>query len=416
MGNQTKESSRSRFIIAGLILSVPLCTLLPYLAVSILLNDIMASLSINYALGGLLMSILTVASGACMFLGSFVQDKIGIRNTLLLAIWLLAAGSALSFLAKSSFAILFMGRVVLGVGFGLNSVALNPFMSTWFFGKQRTFMITGGLIANCLAGTASYLLASPLSRLMGSWNGVFGIYAVFIAIMAVIWTVFGRANKWNAAETMPAQQKEKNLLSGQSNSLLQAARYRQFWIILCMGIFFHAAMTATTAFLPSYMMTELGTEAHIAAGASSANSIASVAGALVGGLAVARTGRRKIFIHIGLLVYMIGGLLITVSHSVPLIFAFSALVGFGFMLVSPAQSTIIMETVQPFSPSVYAAALALTGGLMQFTSLAIAPLFNTLTETMGMPGAFRIFYILTGIAILISFIIRETGPKRMATI
>ena len=400
-------STKYRYVIAGLILVVPLCTLLPYLAVSVLMNDIMISLNIDYSLAGMMMSIMMAICGVCMFFGSTVQDRIGLRQTVILAIILLSTGSAICFFAKG-FASLFTGRVVLGIGFGLNAVSLSPFMSTWFTGKQRTLMISANLVANSLAAVASYSLANPIKNMIGSWNGVFGVYSLFILAIALVWIVFSKSN--TAIEGQRKYDRKSSIIK-KNNSLLQAMRIRQYWVFMFMGIFMHAAMTSVTLYLPSYLSTVRGLSIGMAAAASSTISVANIVGATLGGAVVARTGRRKVFIHLGLLLYILGGFLITLAESAPTVFISSALVGFSFMFILPSQSTISMETIRPFRPTVYAAAIALSSGVVQISSISIAPLFTSVSNVFGMTGSLRIFFLLPIVSFITSFLLKETGPK-----
>jgi len=406
---QKGKNDRYRYVIAGLILVVPLCTLLPYLAVSVLMDDIMLSLDIDYSLAGMTMTIMLVISGICMYFGSFIQKCLGLRQTVILAIMLLSAGSVICY-AAGSFTVLFAGRMVLGTGFGLNGVSLSPFMGTWFSGKQRTFMISANLIANSLAAVASYSLANPLKNLLGSWNRVFLAYSLFIIAIAAVWIIFSKSNEKPQAHA--EQEGDRNAMA-QGNPLICAMKIRQYWVIMVMGIFMHAAMTALTAYLPSYLVANKGFSVELAATVSSANSIANILGALIGGAVVAKTGRKKLNIHVGLLLYMLGGLGITLVDSRLLIYISAALVGFSFMFIIPSQSTISMETIHPFNPSIFAAALALSSGTVNISSITVAPLFTSLSNTVGMTWTLRLFFLFPCVSLVFSFLLRETGSRKL---
>ena len=75
-----------RFFMAFLILIVPFCTMVPYVAPAVFMGDIMAQFGVDMSLAGLSMTIQLGATGICMFIGSVIQDKLGIRKSVILSI------------------------------------------------------------------------------------------------------------------------------------------------------------------------------------------------------------------------------------------------------------------------------------------------------------------------------------------
>jgi predicted MFS family arabinose efflux permease len=161
------KSSSYRWVMAFLLLITTFCQMIPYMAPAVIMQEIMADLGVGYGLAGMTIMIMLVMSGICMFAGSAILDKLGTRNTFVLAVWLLCAGNALSF-AAGNIGVLLTGRAIVGVGFGICSVCASPFLSTWFDGKKRTYMITANLIANSAAVSISFSLSRPLMVLAGS--------------------------------------------------------------------------------------------------------------------------------------------------------------------------------------------------------------------------------------------------------
>lgn len=402
MKEKTRAKSKRKIIIVVLISITPLCTLLPYLSPSVLMNDIMADLNIGLSLAGLMMTVMMVSCGLCMFIGSILHDLIGIRITLILAVWLLSVGSVICFAARS-FSLLIIGRIVLGIGFGLHSASTAPYMSTWFEGKQRTFMITASLIANSLAGAASYMIANPLKELVGSWRGVFGLYAVFIALIAILWTIFSRSN-----DTEKYNNRNKK---ARKSSLSGAFKIKQFWLLMICGIFLNFAITANTTYVPTLLVSEKGFSTTTAALASSINSFVNLGGPLLGGVLVARTGKRKIVMQSGMVFFLIGGMVMTIANAQTFVFIGLILCGFSYMFLMPAQTTIIMETHEPFDPAIVGAATAMITGVGQITSIMVSPLFSKLSESLGMSAAMRTFFGMVFISVIASLFIRETGGK-----
>ncbi|MCL1884070.1 MAG: MFS transporter [Defluviitaleaceae bacterium] len=392
---------------AFIILILPLATTLPYLAVAILMNDIMASLEIGYSLAGLSMTVMLFISGICMFAGSKVQGKIGIINTIVLAIWMTFLGSAICFIANN-FIVFFIGRIISGIGFGLISVSLIPYISAWFKGNMRTYMITANLITNSIASIISLSIANPLKMLIGTWQGVFGVYSIFIVGVALLWMFFGKSNE----ELENAKKLYNTEKSNQESPLRKALKIKQYRLLMISGIFIMSAITAVTTFMPTFLINEKGFSLNFSVMAANINNATFILGALAGGVLLARSGKRKIIFQIGIICMMIGGLLLAYTGTYALVVIAVSMVGFGFMLRIPAQTTIMMETIEPLDPIILGGATAMISGTGQIISLAVPPLFSILSSTIGMSGAMQMFFWLLIISVIASFMISETGMKK----
>ena len=127
-----------RFFMAFLILIVPFCTMVPYVAPAVFMGDIMAQFGVDMSLAGLSMTIQLGATGICMFIGSVIQDKLGIRKSVILSIWSMVLGNLVAALAPNIGLFLF-ARFISGFGQGLYTVSMTPCISTWFANKERTY-------------------------------------------------------------------------------------------------------------------------------------------------------------------------------------------------------------------------------------------------------------------------------------
>lgn len=119
-----------RFFMAFLILIVPFCTMVPYVAPAVFMGDIMAQFGVDMSLAGLSMTIQLGATGICMFIGSVIQDKLGIRKSVILSIWSMVLGNLVAALAPNIGLFLF-ARFISGFGQGLYTVSMTPCISTW---------------------------------------------------------------------------------------------------------------------------------------------------------------------------------------------------------------------------------------------------------------------------------------------
>lgn len=409
MKKQLNRNVLNKGIIAVLYLLVPFCSMLPYLAPTVIMDTMMTDLQIEYSLAGMTVTVMLAMSGVCMFVGSAVQDALGARNTYVLSIWIHAAGCALSFIAQD-FVLLMAGRIITGIGFGFCITCGTPYISTWFKGKMLTYMLTAGLITNSLAMALAYSIVTPLMEWTGSWNGVFGIYAVFAAVVALLWTIFGRSNaELDAAHSERMAQKGSGQ-PHQESSLIKAFRIKQYWILMLIGVVLTMAKTAMGTFLPVYLTDEKGFTTIFASTVPGTMSIASIAGSLMGGLAVARTGRRKPFILLSIIFYIASGAVLTLfSTHVPVI-VMAILCGFSNMSIYPPQSNMLIETPQPPNPAILGAAVAMTNGVGQIATLAVSPIFSTLSGKLSMGGAFLVFFGAALLTLFLAFTLKETRP------
>ena len=218
-----------RFLMAFLILIVPFCTMVPYVAPAVFMGDIMTQYGVNLSLAGLSMTIQLAATGICMFIGSMIQDRLGIRKSVILSIWAMVLGNAMASLSPSIWVFL-VARTISGFGQGLYTVSMTPCISTWFADKERTYMLTFNTAANSIFLAVSYSIGRPLCNAFGSWQAVFGFYTAIIALIALLWTFLAR----DSAEALAAAQQRAKMTTGgkQQSSLRRAAKEIQYWKLL----------------------------------------------------------------------------------------------------------------------------------------------------------------------------------------
>ncbi len=157
-----------------------------------------------------------------------LNDRFGLKRTLLLAIAIMSLSAFLR-AGANSFATLFLAVALFGAGGPLVSSGLSKLIADWFVGPARTraagIYVTGvgagGAVA--LAGTNSFLLP-----LLDSWRAVFIVYGcVGLAVMAC-WFVWGR----NGPSYQPP--------AGRSSSSAQPAwavlKLRAVWIVVLVGL------------------------------------------------------------------------------------------------------------------------------------------------------------------------------------
>lgn len=397
-----------RFFMAFLILIVPFCTMVPYVAPAVFMGDIMAQFGVDMSLAGLSMTIQLGATGICMFIGSVIQDKLGIRKSVILSIWSMVLGNLVAALAPNIGLFLF-ARFISGFGQGLYTVSMTPCISTWFADKERTYMITFNTAANSVFLAISYSIGRPLCNALGTWQAVLGLYAGIIAVVALLWTFFAR----DSAEALAAAQQRAQMAAGgkKESSLLRAAKEIQYWKLLMFAGTFAIANTAIASFLPTYLTIERGMDATVATTISSLNSLFGIAGSLLGGVLCAQMWRRKPILIGAIVLYILAGFGITFVSSSGLIVVLALAAGALYFIPIAAQSTIMIETKQPFDPTILGGAASISSGIGQLLCVIVSFLFQGVAAASSMTVAYRVFFALCLIGLLGALLLRETGKK-----
>ena len=395
-----------RFVMAALLLLIPFCTMIPYVAPAVYMMGIMDTFQVDMGMAGLTMTIQLGATGICMFVGSFVQDKLGVQKSIVLGIWAMALGNIMAFLSPG-IAVFLIARFVAGFGQGVYTSVSNTSISTWFEGKERTYMLTLSSVFSSIALAISYTICIPLSNLFGSWQRVFGVYGIAIAVIALLWTFFGKSSPEEIAVSPGTGTGYKQ----GGGSLARALKEKEYWkLAICVALITVANTTIAT-YLPTYLTTERGLDAAVATTVSSMNSLFGIAGSLLGGILCAHLWRRKPTLVVSGVLYVLTGFLLTICTSGSLILILALAAGAIFYIPVTTQSTVMIEAKQPFDPTILSGAACMVFGIGQLLCVVVPFLFNTLTEAFSMTAAYRVFFGLCNVSVVAALMMKETGKK-----
>lgn len=399
-----------RWIMAVLILTIPFATMVPYIAPSVLMADIMATYGVDYSLAGLSITIVLAATGVCMFVGSYIQDKLGMRPTLILAVWMMALGTVISSFAGSIW--VFIGaRLFAGFGQGFYNACATALISTWFADKERNYMLSFNNAASSVFLAMSFIITLPLRNTFGGWQGVFKFYSVIVIAMAVMWTIFGKDSpKGIAAAAQMKAEAACKVEKGQSG-LARAVKESAYWKVFVYSGTFMIANTVITTYLPTYLSTVRGIDAALANTITSLNPVFGIVGSILGGVICAKLPRRKPIMLVVFAMYIVCAFGITVFNSSIMQIIVCVATGMFFYLPLTAQVTLVIESRQPFDPTIIPAAVAITSGLSQIVNIFISPIFSAANEAFGMTTAMRIFFLLCILGWVSALTLRETGVK-----
>ena len=395
-----------RYLIAVLFLSIQFCAMAPYISPSIFMTDIMESFGVDYSLAGLSMTIQLAATGVCFFIGSFIQDKLGMLKTIKLAVWTILVGNLIAVFSPNIYVFLF-ARLVSGFGQGL-SVCLSAYLSTWFAGKELSYMLTFNSAASGLFIALALSIGRPIANIVGSWQGVLGVYSVIIGAIAICWTFLGKDSPEGKAQEQ--QRMEAAAAAGkQESSVVMAAKVPQFWKILVFCGIYMVANTAIATFLPTYLTAERGVDADVAATITSFNSICGICGSLLGGVLCAQLPKRKPIMIGALVLYIFCGFMITVANSSILLTVMCLAAGALYYLPLTAQTTLCIESAS--NPAMISGAMAITNGIGQLMTVIVSPLFSGITAASSMTMAYRVFFLLCFAGLAAALSLKETGKK-----
>lgn len=397
-----------RYIMAFLILIVNFCTMVPYVAPAVFMGQIMESFQIDMSLASLSMTIQLGATGICMFIGSFILDRIGLQKSLILSVWAMAIGNMAACFAPNII-IFLIARFISGFGQGLYTVSMNPILTTWFEGKELTFMITGGGIFSSIALAISYSINLPLCNLVGNWQAVFGIYAMFITAIAILWTLFGKSSPEGIAAEEAAKQVQGE--EKQQSSLLRAAKEPEYWKLMIYASIMMLANTSIATFLPTYLTTERGMDMSIATTISSLNSLFGIAGSLLGGILCAQLWRRKPTLIIAIAIYIAVGFGITVFESSAVIVVLALAAGALYFVPLTTQGTVTIEAKQPVDPTILGGASCIVSGIGQLLCVVVSFIFSAIATATSMTIAYRIFFGACLLGLIAAISLKETGRK-----
>ena len=371
-------------------------TLFAILTVSPLLTPIIDELSLTFAEGGLLFSVLVAMIVVGALIGGYAGDRLGIRKALGSGAVLVGVGAPLRGLATGYLSLLlFMALVGLGYGFLLPNL---PKLAEGWFPPKRLGVVTGVYMASLYAGAAFAISVTlPIySILASSWRNTLLFSGSISALVAAAW--------WLGARDPPSA----NVLNGTKGNHGGGDRVwakGQVWLVALlltsMNVFFYTL----GGWLPT-IFVERGSSAYVGSLMASMAYFLAVPATLIIPFLSGVVGRRKPFLWILALAAAAAsyGLLV-------------APVGFGWFLSAVlgfATSGIMVICyilpVELFPPS----ALGRASGIIVsigFLGGIVGPFIAGLLrdETRSFAGVIILLVISAVFAAAIATPIRETG-------
>lgn len=387
-------------------------------------SPILMILSDHFELAGkdailnLSLSIIFPASIAACMVGGALEAKLGVYRLFTLSQMFLTAG-VLTNLLPVNYAAFLAGRAVFSLGFGLAIPVIGSAIMTWYHGKARDTMNTLNGMFPFVGTVISFGLMLPLSNLLGSWQLAMGAWGVALAALLALWLVCVKPSD------IPAGSSPETFEKGIYINLLKRKNIRLLLVIFMLDFFCYSYMAAV---LPTFMGEGGGMEAELAnLCAALAFPATGLLGGLLGGILMARSGKRRRILTAGQIIKLVGMLILSLGMERSIIFgiAGAAAYGLGNGLWMPVMYTMPME-MDGMTPSRVGAAFAFissAGFLMGFLSPIIGgALTSCLASVSAAPAAAArhafglkwslcIFGFTNLAAFFVAFFLDETRPE-----
>ena len=273
---------------------------------------------------GALMSHLSIAATIAALLSTWLQNKIGIKNIMLIGTAFVVAGSITAALSGNDYTILVVSRWLAGCAVGFVAVSGTTAISLWFGpGRRGLAMAIWGIwvpvamliVYNLIAPQAliSHELVINGQTVMTDYGDPVMVYPNIhfvwwvIAVIAVVAFILALAVYRNPAGERTGQ------ISVQKTSLREGAQYlknrRVIGLLLCM-LFYTFVSTCFVTYNVTFFTSQLGMETAAANGIASIASAAAVISPLFGlVLDKMHPNKKYIMIVIGGVAYVVAFIL-----------------------------------------------------------------------------------------------------------
>lgn len=393
---------RYRWIISLIMLLSLLGLNILWFVPSPLLVVIMTDLHLSLTQGGLGMSVVCLLVAAFSLAGGKLVERWGAKRCLLIGLMFMASG-ALFTLVITNFGMLFISRVLVGIGFGLCLPISGVIIMEWFPAAERPYLNTVNSALPYIASAITFAVTVPLFLFLHSWRLSIVIWGFYLLLIAIIWALIGKDKETEkaTAHLLPGMRPEKLYRSVWNNrevKLLAIAEAGDMW-----------AFQFLSSMLPTYYTTEGGLSLTAASNITVVFPLTGIAAGLLCGFWMSRVGLRRPFTWTNHLCTFIGTLLaISGAGWLPILGV--ALAGFGNAGWAPALFTMPME-FENMTPTRVGAVYAIVLGL-GFIAAFVSPwLGGWLAQKISLHNTILLFSFSSLVAAFCTFMMKETGPR-----
>ena len=286
---------------------------------------------------GLIGALPPVAFALSGLFGAALAKRIGLERLLLISIVAMVAGHAVRGIADS-YAVLFIGSIVLFAGIGVGNV-LVPALVKRHFPDRIALLTTIYVTVIAVGATVPAVVAAPIADTAG-WRLSLGVWAVVAAASLVPWIAVVLKNRRDRAATSPGELFGAS--TGSTASTASAGRIwhsRTAWLLAAIFALSSSHVYALFSLLPSILIDRTGVSPTEAGFLLGVYTLAGMPPAIVVPILVARMRNPGLLMQVGIGCFVMGytGLLLVPAVLTPL---WVLLAGFG-PLVFPAVLVLI---------------------------------------------------------------------------
>ena len=401
-----KERMQSQSYLNGILCMVMtfLFSLILYAPVPLVTS--MVDLS-GFTLGqaGTLYSAILLVAGIFVFLGSRVIDKIGAKWTAVSALGMSAIGGLIAFVAGDSYAIHFVARVILGIGWGLFFPLPSVIISQWIPQAQQSVWLSLRTVFDFGGGAAAYVITLHIFTFMHTWQATLGFYGIVTVLIAVIYMILAR----------DPQVSDGAVVSGEGNAdasgFKLALRHKAIILLIITNFTITLSFQAFCTYEPTYLELYSGFSTESATNISSLMTIGSMVAGLISGALVALLGRSKILGAPMIALQLIGMLIVLFVPNTIAAMVGTFLGGFGACGFYVYWAIVPLE-LSGGNTSFIAAAAALILAAGWIPSYFIPYVFQALLDAgVSMQMGMAVFLIPGVISLIAVSFIKETSQK-----
>jgi predicted MFS family arabinose efflux permease len=341
----TTNSPRYRWVILIVTLLAFVAFAFSFQIVPPLIPSILREFNITNAEAGWLMSAVLIPG---LLLGVFVSNlirRLGAKMTILLSLTLVILGT-LSSSAANSYAVLLLGRLILGLG-GAIILPTTPSIISQWFDKEELGKAMGIFAVNMPLATIFALPLAGTLSLGAGWRYAFYLSAaIAIAVTIVFATLF----------------KEKPITYNKDNSIRKALRNIEIWKVAIIWLLFQASMLSFVTWTPALLERYQGMAKVEASFTTSILSWVSLILVPIYGALSDRLRKRKLFFISGFALMTLMLFIISLNSGPTIILTFLAL-GAASSMIPPIVQTMPSEILGLDMASVGFGVLTILGNI-----------------------------------------------------